>query len=723
MALLVGTILGLSALLFLHLLPDQVSVVVGQPSNQDVRAPRTVQYVDEIATNSLRDAAAARVIPVYSTDRYAQADADQAVQDIYSILRRERDSGGRSAMHAAVQIRQNVDTVLGNPDVLLPLLTGKSGRYQLDDAQRLTESAVSAAMDNDIRDDHVQDLQRARLLAAGQIAASALPRDWLPGVTALAEAVIRSNRQMDFRATASQREAARANVTPQISQIFAGQIIVRHGEIVTPDVIAQLRALGLQNPRLKWGAVLSITLLVAFMVAIVMVYLYRFQPAVYGSTRTLLLLAILVGLSFFQLKLAGSLLGVHLTEVEFGYAGMMCVSASAMLIAALINARLATFVTALMAALSGLILANDLRFCLMTMVSGTVAIFAVADIRNRSDVLRTVAVLATANIALAVVLGQIQGDPLDEIPQSIVWAVFAAGISVGIFWLGGALFERLFGIATHLRLLELSDPNKPLLQKFCQIAPGTYTHSVIVGNLAVVAAEAIGADTLLCRVGSYYHDLGKMNRPDYFVENQAGGLNVHERLSPSLSALILTQHVRDGIEIADREKLPQVIKDFITEHHGTSLIKYFYHQQTNGDGDAVPGLEQHFRYAGPKPQSRETAILMLADSVEAASRTLDKPTPGRITDLVERIINTQLADGQLDECDLTLMDLRRIRDAFIRLLSGTLHNRVEYPELLKDQKLEKNGPADMPSDIPVSQVDAVRAAEGAKSGAGSVASL
>ena len=257
---------------------------------------------------------------------------------------------------------------------------------------------------------------------------------------------------------------------------------------------------------------------------------------------------------------------------------------------------------------------------------------------------------------------------------------------MGLFTVSAPLFERLFGLTSHLGLLELSDPNRPLLKRFCELAPGTYTHSVLVGNLAVAGAEAIGADTLLCRVGALYHDLGKMERAQFFVENQAGGDNAHDRLNPSLSALVVTAHVRDGLAIAEREKLPPVVKQFITEHHGTSLIRYFFHQQCLGDdcGEDVPGLETQFRYAGPKPQSRETAILMLADSVEAASRTLDKPTLGRIEDLVTKIMDAQLADGQLDECDLTQRDLRGLHGAFVRLLSGMLHSRIDYPDTAKE---------------------------------------
>lgn len=207
--------------------------------------------------------------------------------------------------------------------------------------------------------------------------------------------------------------------------------------------------------------------------------------------------------------------------------------------------------------------------------------------------------------------------------------------------------------------------------------PGTYAHSLMVGNLAHAAAEAIRADGLLARVAAYYHDLGKMNRPEFFIENQSNAENIHDRLAPSMSALILISHVKDGLEMAAAVGLPPRVCDVIQQHHGTSLMKYFYHRATGGAQD--PTLEAQFRYAGPKPQTKEAAILMLADSVEAASRTLDKPTPARIADFVARMVEDKRADGQLDECDLTLRDLKTIQDVFARTLSGTLHARVEYP--------------------------------------------
>ncbi len=688
------TILVLSALLSLHFLPDRVALRPGQVSDQDIRATRTVQYVDAEATEALRQEAAAQVTPVYEPVAHAASDAAQRVTDAYGQI---RQAGNDTPAHVNTRLHQQVGIVVEPASLLAALLRPTSAARHLDQAERLTAQVVDEAMQREIRVDHPGDLAEARDDAARSVSASPLPQAIVPAVAALARAAIQANYRINQKATDRGRQEAQRLAAPVTATVFAGDIVLRRGETATPSVIEKLRALGLQNPRLDPGMVVSVALLVALMVGMVGVYLARYFRAVYASHKLLLLLSLLAALSVLGLRVGGMMLGARLPDAQFGYVGMLCVATAGMLIAALIHPRLALVIAALLAAQSGLMLGNGLRFSLMTLLSSLVAIYAVSDIRNRGDVLRAGVLLGATNALLCVVVGRIEGDAWGDIGHLLPWAFTTGLVSVALFWLLATLFERPFGITTHLGLLELSDPNRPLLQRFCQLAPGTYTHSVMVGNLAVAAAEAIGADVLLCRVGAYYHDLGKMLKPHYFVENQTAGENIHEKLNPSLSALVLTAHVKDGLEIAEEEKLPPVIKQFITEHHGTSLIRYFYHQQTGGGdvGDAPPGLEGCFRYGGPRPQSRETAILMLADGVEAASRALTKPTPGRIADVVDKIFAGQLADGQLDECDLTLRDLRGIREAFLRLLTGMMHTRIEYPEMLKS---EKNGTVDQPAD-------------------------
>jgi putative nucleotidyltransferase with HDIG domain len=272
----------------------------------------------------------------------------------------------------------------------------------------------------------------------------------------------------------------------------------------------------------------------------------------------------------------------------------------------------------------------------------------------------------------------VDGLALRDMAGNAAWALgnglLAAIITIGVL----PFLEQLFGLVTPIKLLELANPAHPLLRRLQLEAPGTYHHSIMVGNLAEAAAESVGADALLVRVGTYYHDIGKLRRPAFLVENQMGIDNPHEKMTPSLSALTVSAHVRDGLDLAREYGLPESIAAFIPQHHGTALMTYFFHQALQG-GDAFE--EGAFRYEGPRPQTQETAIVMLADAVEAAVRSLNRPTPDRLEEVVRRLIREKLEDGQLDECALTFRDLNKIAAAFVRILAGILHPRLEYPDL------------------------------------------
>ena len=407
-------------------------------------------------------------------------------------------------------------------------------------------------------------------------------------------------------------------------------------------------------------------------------YISQFHADLYHNLRLLLLLSILSVFSVLGLKIGSALLGLSAVPgVHFGYLGMMCVASAGMVVALLISPRVALLMVALLSVASGLVLNNELRFTVITLGSSLVGIVCISTLRNRGDLMRATFILCLANAMLNVVVGHLEGDPSGELLMSALWGVVSGIFALALFYFGVAAFEKPFGITTHLRLLELTDPATPILQEFRLKVPGTYVHSLMVSNLGQAAAEAIRANALLVRVAAYYHDLGKMNRPEFFIENQSNAENIHDRIAPSLSAIILASHVKEGVEIAQNIGLPPLVIELIQQHHGTTLMKYFYHRATGGLPD--PTLEAQFRYAGPKPQTKEAAILMIADSVEAASRTLVRPTPTRIADFVARIIEDKRADGQLEECDLTLQDLKTIETAIARTLSGALHARVEYP--------------------------------------------
>ena len=310
----------------------------------------------------------------------------------------------------------------------------------------------------------------------------------------------------------------------------------------------------------------------------------------------------------------------------------------------------------------------------MMLISGVTSSVLVLQVRRRSQIIRAGLIVGAVQMACLMFIEFFRMDLVKYYLVFLANGILCSVVVAGLL----PVFEYMFGIVTNISLLELSDFNHPILRSMILKAPGTYHHSLVVGNLSEAAAEAIGANALLARIGSYYHDIGKIQKAEYFSENQMPLASKHDELAPSMSKLVITNHVKDGIELARKYRLNDKIMDFITEHHGTSLVYYFYRRALESSQDAPE--EEGFRYPGPKPRSKETAIVLLADSVEAASRTLKDPSPTRIEELVHKIINNKFIDMQLDECDLTLRDLENIAEVFIRILSGIYHTRTTYPE-------------------------------------------
>lgn len=700
----------LSALLCIHLWPNTVSFRLGDISAREIIAQRTVRYEDTAATRQMRDDSLVRVGKQYEPIADAPAAALDAVRSVFDVL----DHAAR--VHAAAQIpvpdaptpssgvvvskaaaeanrhaaqkaaddefaRQTAAEV--RQQATLSLSREQAGRILKEDAATREQARIAVmrvverAMNRAITDD-TEELVLARKEAAldSELLRLSNP-DVRAAATAIAQSALMPTRRFDARQTDREKQAARTAVPPQMRRLSAGTSVIRSGDRVSQQHLDAFAALGLQNARLDALTIFVITMMVSLLVALVSVYLFLFHAELYRDTPRLFLLCLLCVISVVGLKIGSTLLGLPLTGVQFGYLGMMCVASAGMVIALLLSPRVATLIVALLSVASGLILNNELRFTLITLGSSLVGIVSVATLRNRGELLRAALFLCGSNALLNVLVGQLEGDVPSELLSGLLWGVVSGLFALVLFYVGVAAFEKPFGLTTHLRLLELSDPATPILQEFRLRVPGTYAHSLMVGNLAHAAAEAIEADGLLVRVAAYYHDLGKMNRPDYFTENQNAMENAHDRMAPSLSAVVLASHVKDGLEMCDEIGLPPRVREVIQQHHGTSLMKFFYHRATGGVPDK--SLESQFRYAGPKPQTKEAAILMLADTVEAASRSLERATPSRIADFVAKMVEDKRVDGQLDECDLTLRDLKTIEEVFARTLSGTLHGRVRYP--------------------------------------------
>ena len=356
------------------------------------------------------------------------------------------------------------------------------------------------------------------------------------------------------------------------------------------------------------------------------------------------------------------------------------ISTAAMLATLLFDIHLGIVMSIVMSIFGGLLIGHQMMFGFYTFIGSVIASFSLVRCTRRSALLNAGLFVALANIASVICLDLYQHvlfthAALYDIVAGITSGFFSAILISGIL----PLLESTFKMVTDISLLEYSDLNRPLLKQLMVAAPGTYHHSVIIGSLAEAAAESVGENPLLARVASYYHDIGKIKKPEYFVENQAKGENRHDRLTPSMSSLIISSHVKDGYELAKEHKLPPQISDIIQQHHGNALMTYFYEKARSADGGSVS--EDDYRYPGPRPQTKIAAIVMLADAVEAASRVLEEPSPDRISALVDKIIGRFFVDGQLTECDLTLKDLTAITRSFNQLLSGIYHHRVDYPGL------------------------------------------
>jgi putative nucleotidyltransferase with HDIG domain len=672
-AIAVVTGLFIAVLLTVQLLPDKVSVQVGDVARADVIAPRYMQYPDYDKTRELRQRIAAQVPSAYSAIVGANSEARQATEAFFETLARVRASGNSEPIERRVEILRR--QVNGLPESLA------RGALTLspETITRAKKSAVvllEALMSERVVPDALGTVQTAARTRATSLDPT-LPRRLIGEVVAL-------NLVPNHLYNADETEAARKRemelVPTQYDTINRGDVVLRTGDRVTLAHVTKLKALGLIQERVDVVTAISLTLLAFGLVAVFSLYLYQFHPAVLRSFSNLLLTAVVVCGCLLIFRIGSTALGLSFSGDQLGFLGMLCSALGAMLLAALLCPQIAVFVGVALALLTSVMVGAELKFAILSIVSSLVGVQAVTKIRNRAGILQAVVVISAVNAVTALVAqGATHANLPDQIWQSVLWAILGGVGSVMMFVLFAAWLERPFRVTTHLTLLELSDPSHPLLRRLAMEAPGTYHHSIIVGNLAEAAAESISADGLFCRVASYYHDIGKVIRPHFFVENQSSE-NHHNNINPSLSSLIVTSHVKDGVELAEEYKLPPPIIAIIREHHGTCLIKYFYHRQvTSGADETAPGLEYQFRYEGPRPQTKESGIIMLADSVEAASRTLEKPTPGRIRDLIERILRDRLSDGQLDECELTFKDLEKIITTMTRSLTSLLHARVEYP--------------------------------------------
>ena len=512
--------------------------------------------------------------------------------------------------------------------------------------------------------------------------------------------LIEPNLTFNKEATEKKRLAIMGDINQTFFQVQKNEMIVREGEKIGYLELAKLNAYSKFGQENKFSR-LTTTLGFFFTAMFLSIVLYLWRTRnwsktsdrsnldllVFGIIALLQILFIKVGI-FISIAVNRSFPFIPTDACYFAIPFAL----GAMTTAILINRNVALIISALTSFLIGFIFDEKIIFPLFSFLGSIAASYQIVRIRQRSVFLKIGLFLGIINMVAIICLNLITGNLFNDLLLRLIMG-FTGGILTGILVSGiTPLFESLFGFITDIKLLELSNLNQPLFQKMIIEAPGTYHHSIIVSSLVESAAEAIGANSLLAKVSSYYHDIGKLKKPQYFIENQLNSDNRHDKLSPKMSSLIIISHVKDGCELALQAKLGRQIVNIIRQHHGTSIVSYFYDKAKKDKDESIRSLsESDFRYAGPKPQTKEAGLIMLGDVIEASSRTLSNPTPARIRSLVRERIEGIYMDGQLDECELTLSDLNTIAETFTKILTGIFHHRVDYPETAQK---ESNGKKD-----------------------------
>ncbi len=465
-------------------------------------------------------------------------------------------------------------------------------------------------------------------------------------------------------------------ISPTKGAVSAGQVIIRRGDIITPErhnmlqSLARARAERASDIEL-WKQYFGESLLVLAVFLIFFFYIYLYRRKIFDENPMLLLVFLTIALVY--------TIGAFVARVDELSPYVVPFAIAPILLTIIFDSRVGLMATTMVAMLAGLMFGSSFEFVVATITACSIGVYSVRDIKDRSQFYLTTPALIFFSYALVLL-----GFTLTKVGGWSIYAdnlLFLAGNAVGI-WLAYPLIllvEKTFRITTDVTLLELSDTNRPILKQLMLEAPGTFHHSLQVANLSEAAATGIGANSLLCRVGALYHDIGKLEKPQYFVENQRSG-NVHDKLKPRMSALIIKNHVDAGVKMAKEIELPETIIKFIRTHHGTSLIRFFYEKAMNESGNDQEIQEEDFRYDGPIPDSKETGIILLADGVEAASRSMSDHSFQKLENLVNRMVDDRLSEGQLNNCALTLKDLKIIKDIFIRILQGMYHGRVKYPD-------------------------------------------
>lgn len=685
-----GMILIIGMIVYGFLYPsingDTYDVQLFELSDETIRAAKTVE--DPIKTELERERVAAEIAPSYQFIDELAGNRAAVVDSIFGYVTEVKNTGKDKDKKApdmatlVASLRENLRLMETSEnglrltdDTLRNLLLLPEER--LEGVQKVLHETVESRLNEPIRETDVPD---ARNSIEQEIRENeGIPASVLQAAISIGRFAIIANEVINEELTEDQIERAKASVEP--TRILQGQVLVQEGQVVDKEVYRQLELAGLTEEQLNFKPPVGLLLFVLLSMGLLVLVSKRSDGKEHEKITALMVLAVAIAVSLALMKLIELVSGNFEVVIAF----LFPTALAGMLLRLLLNERYAIFATFFIAVSAGIMPKGDyagileVDVVLYIIFGGLTGIYLIEEDDRRARVLQaslSVALINVLYIGFYLLMGQSQYG-WSEIGFYFAAALFS-GLASGALTIGLLpFFESAFRLLSTMKLIELSNPNHPLLKKILMETPGTYHHSVMVANLADASCEAIGANGLLARVGCYYHDIGKTKMPQFFIENQVNIPNPHDAIPPDTSRDIILAHGRQGAEILKKHKMPKEIVDIAAQHHGTSLLKFFYHKEKERNPDVD---EQLYRYSGPKPQTKEIAVIAIADSIEAAVRSMKEPTSEKIKKLVDAIVEDKLKDGQFNECDLTMKELTTIKKVMCETLNGTFHTRIEYPK-------------------------------------------
>lgn len=714
-------------------MPARLHIQLHQIATQDIQSP--VEVVDEVATKAKQDQAAASTPTSYVYQKDLAMIQVEKAGDIFNSITDERNkvsalstpSSSSPANSTGPSASASTQTNTSNAASNSKTKSGTTGKGHsssltnqsptppsLSDQVKTVRASLTASASQQISDQTLQtlltindhdftlasdivsssiyesmsnkikwgDLDKVQQAAVNSIPSTVDSQTLHSALQDLLSFLIVPNYVFDAQGTKQNKSDAAKAVEPVV--IHQGEVIVKKGELVTTEVMRKLKAVGLLDDHFNIYPFIGLAIIVSFLTVLIGFELNQIKNPKKSVNNLFLVYFCLFLMTFILLKLDALIKNTHLTGIEF----IIPASSATLLMALLINKRVAVVSSVAFAICSGFIFGSyegtsgifDHQMAIYILFSSLSGAIVLRGNHTRPRILQTGFIISIVNVmtVLGLMLVKSGGVHLRTLGLELSYTVLSGFISTILTAGMLPFFETVFSILSTMRLIELSNPNHPLLKKILMEAPGTYHHSIMVANLAERACEVIGANGLLARVAAYYHDIGKTKRPHFFIENQLDEMNPHDKISPQLSKTIIISHAYDGAKILREYKLPKEIIDICEQHHGTTLLKFFYHKAQEELGQSID--ESEFRYPGPKAQTKEAAVVELADSVEAAVRSMKNPNPVKLENLVQKIFKDRLQDGQFDECDITMQELHMVQESLVETLNGIFHQRIEYPE-------------------------------------------